>query len=60
MAKTKNPCEYNPVAKRAAYEDEVHAEADIIVGHNGKWRLCITCSCRPEFKRFKVRKMIKK
>jgi hypothetical protein len=32
----KNPCEYNPKEKRACYEDEVHAQATVIVGYNGK------------------------
>ena len=55
----KNPCEYNPKEHRAAYENEVHARADFIVGANGQWRLCKECTRLPEFRRFKVIKQIK-
>jgi hypothetical protein len=48
-----DPCEYNPTEGRAAYENEVHANADFIVGANGKWRLCAACASLPEFKRLK-------
>lgn len=50
-----DPCEYSPEHKRAAYTTEVHARADVIVGHNGKWRLCRPCAALPEFSRFRVR-----
>lgn len=55
-----DPCEYNPEAKRAAYENEVHAQAELIVGANGKWRLCGSCAALPEFKRLRKRKVIQK
>jgi hypothetical protein len=50
-----DPCEYNPAEKRAAYENEVHANADFVVGANGLWRLCSSCAALPEFKRLKKR-----
>jgi len=56
--KFKGPCEYNPKEKRACFGDEIHAEADFIVGYNGKWRLCKYCANLPEFKGFK-KKLIK-
>jgi hypothetical protein len=51
--KIRDPCEYNPTEKRAAYENEFHASAKWIVGHNGKWHLCDDCVKLQEFKRFK-------
>lgn len=56
--KYKDPCEWNPQAARAAFESEVHARADLIVGSNGKWRLCYSCAALPEFKRYTKRKEI--
>lgn len=56
--KIRSLCEYNPEEKRAAYYNEVHAEADYIVGYDGQWRLCASCVALPEFKRFRVRKKI--
>ena len=58
--KYKDPCEYNPETKEAAYENEVHAEAEVMIGKRVAWRLCKKCAELPEFKRFKVRRMIKK
>ena len=54
----RNPCEYNPVTERAAYGNEVHARADVIVGANGQWRLCMSCAALPTFRRFRRRKPI--
>jgi hypothetical protein len=54
-----DPCEWNPDADRAAYENETHAQADFIVGRgNGNWRLCAKCAALPRFKRYRVRKPI--
>ena len=53
-----DPCFYNPDERRACYEDEVHAQAEWIVGHKGKWRLCSECANLPEFKKYRVRKKI--
>jgi len=47
--------EYNPEEKRAAYSDEIHAPAEVIVGAGGKWRLCKKCAALPEFKKFRKR-----
>lgn len=55
-----DPCEYNPDEKRAAWENEVHAQADFVVGANGQWRLCASCAALPEFKRYRKRVKIKK
>lgn len=54
----KNPCEYNPRKRRSAYENEVHAQAALIVGANGLWRLCESCAKLPEFNRYRNRKKI--
>lgn len=54
----RDPCEYNPRERRAAYQNEVHTTAELIVGANGKWRLCRTCAELPEFKKLRVRKEI--
>jgi hypothetical protein len=51
-------CEYNPEAKRAAYFDECHAQAELIVGSKGEWRLCRKCAELPEFKHFRKRREI--
>jgi len=51
----RDPCEYNPQEKRAAYDNEVHAAATTIAGSNGKWRLCDECAALPEFARLKKR-----
>lgn len=48
------PCEYESVAARAAFEDEVHAVAEVILGHDGQWRLCCACAERPDFARFRL------
>lgn len=55
----KNPCEYNPEKKAAAFENEVHAQATMIVGAKGQWRLCASCAALPEFRRFKTRVFIR-
>lgn len=54
-----DPCEYNPIERRAAYDDEVHGPAEIIVGADGQWRLCTSCATLPEFKKFRKRRVIK-
>ncbi len=58
-ARYPNPCEYSPERGDAAYEHEVHASATVIVGANGRWRLCDQCAALPKFNRFKVRTRIK-
>lgn len=53
------PCEFFPVEQRAAWDHEVHAEAEVIVGANGQWRLCKACAALPFFNRFRNRREIK-
>lgn len=53
-----DPCEYNPVAGRAAYIHEVHARAMWLVGAKGQWRICGKCAALPYFRRYRVRKQI--
>lgn len=55
-----DPCEWNPETKAAAYWHEVHAAAEWIVGHDGRWRLCDECAKLPEFKRHRTRRRIEK
>lgn len=35
-------------------------EATVSVGHEGKWHLCDRCAALPHFKRYRVRKPLKK
>lgn len=54
-------CEWNPTEKRAVYDNEPHwlnTHASVIVGHNGKWRLCADCAALPDFKRYRSRREI--
>lgn len=52
-------CEWNPKEDREAYStDENHALATVLIGHDGKYRLCAECAALPRFKRMKVRKAI--
>ncbi len=53
-----DPCEWNPKTNAFAYEDEVHARAELIVGANGQVRLCRSCAALPRFKRYRKRKEI--
>jgi hypothetical protein len=55
-----DPCEWNPVEGQPAYDNEVHARAAVIVGANGKWRLCESCAALPEFAKYRKRKKIEK
>ncbi len=48
-----NPCEWNQKKGRAAYDYEVHARADLVVGAKGEWRLCNECAALPRFSRFR-------
>lgn len=57
---TVEQCEYNPDAKRAAYEHEQgHGEATVCVGRNGRWHLCAECAALPEFKRLKKKPLVR-
>jgi len=53
-----NACEYDPETKQAAYTGNNHAIATVLVGSNGKWRLCESCAALPEFRRFTKRRTI--
>lgn len=56
---TRDSCEWEPSMDRACNCADVwHAEATLIVGADGQWRLCVACAALPEFARFKVRRMI--
>ena len=54
-----DPCEWNPEKNRASYYDETHAQAKVILGANGTWRLCEECAKLPYFKHYRVRRKIK-
>jgi hypothetical protein len=56
---TLDSCEWNPKEKREAYSSEFHAKAEISVGYNGRWHLCRNCAKLPEFKRFRIKKLLK-
>lgn len=51
-------CEWNPTAGRAAYWNESHAPASVIVGKGYEWRLCENCAALPQFSGFAWRKPI--
>ena len=52
-------CEWNPIGNRPAWEnDPFHANAEMIVGVNNNWRLCLKCANLPAFKRYRARKFI--
>lgn len=53
-----NPCEWNPTKNRTAYDYEVHAQADVIVGAEGAYRLCNDCAALPRFSRYRRRTVI--
>lgn len=50
-------CEWNPQLDRPAFVDdeELHGEATVMVGSDGKWHLCASCAALPRFARFKQR-----
>lgn len=54
-------CEWDPDENKAARGDSEHyqtAQATVLVGADGRWRLCQSCSELPEFKMFRVRRSI--
>lgn len=54
-------CEWDPEGDRPARYDDDHnrtTRADLIVGANGKWRLCSGCAALPRFRRYRKRKPI--
>ena len=59
-----DPCEWDPVAGvpssvlRGRLILGCGNRAELIVGANGKWRLCASCAALPKFKRFRKRKPI--
>lgn len=51
-------CEWNPREDRPAFvddDDELHGEATVIVGADGKWHLCESCARLPRFARHRKR-----
>ena len=55
-----NPCEWDPLRDRPARDKyKAHAEATVVLGCNGAWRLCPECAALSIFKRFRVRKLVK-
>jgi len=49
-------CEWNPDTGQAAWSHDDHTRlirASVIVGANGKWRLCASCAALLMFKRYK-------
>lgn len=61
MTTTFDGCEWNPERNRSATDADEHylsTPAQVIVGANGQWRLCLDCAALSHFARFKVRKAI--
>lgn len=56
-------CEWNPTLNRGSWDNDKHyktTKAELLVGANGDWRLCKSCSELKRFKRFRIRKPITK
>lgn len=54
-------CEWDPDKEEAALTTTPsHAEATVSVGKNGDWHLCASCAARPFFKKFKVRRALRR
>jgi len=56
-------CEWNPSMNRAAFDTDEHhrtTPAEIIVGAEGKWRLCAECAALPRFARYRKRVPVRK
>lgn len=51
-----DPCEWNPTRNAPATTAEgCPNQADLIVGADGKWRLCFSCAHLPRFKSLRKR-----
>ena len=51
-----DPCEWDPTRDAPATTTEgCRNRADLIVGADGKWRLCFSCARLPRFKRLRLR-----
>lgn len=57
-------CEWNWVlgmpAEYPSRDNDCQNEAEVVVGKPGDWRLCRHCAALPRFKRYKVRRPIRK
>lgn len=62
-------CEWDPTAGRAAREvrttDAVlrlgcTSRIEVVVGSAGQWRLCRSCAALPMFRRYRVRREVKR
>ena len=52
----RDPCEWDPTRDSPATTTEgCRNRADLIVGADGKWRLCFSCARLPRFKRLRLR-----
>ncbi len=52
----RDPCEWDPkLTAPVASAKAAHARADLIVGANGRWRLCRSCAALPYFSRLRKR-----
>jgi hypothetical protein len=61
--KVPDGCEWNPRLDAPAIETDAHhrsAPADLIVGADGRWRLCAACAKLPAFARLKVRRPVRR
>jgi len=55
----KDGCEWNPAEDRLTRSDEEsHAPAEVILGTNGDYRLCVKCSLGPRFRHYRVSRPI--
>lgn len=56
----RDPCFWHPAEERPCTNaDPWHADADLIVGANGHWRLCRTCAALHRFNRYRVRRAVR-
>ena len=57
----RDPCEWDPTRDSPATTTEgCRNRADLIVGADGKWRLCFSCARLPHFKSLRKRVPIKR
>ena len=56
-------CEWNPAMSAPAIDTDEHylsMQASVLVGAKGQWRLCAYCALLPAFRKYRVRKEIRR
>ncbi len=59
--KVDDACEWDPETNTPAKVTvPSHAQADLIVGANGEWRLCRSCAALPQFAKYRKRTEVRR